>query len=110
FTLRTPVEQAALVAGMGRWLNSLTGPTQVLIRADRTDLTPLIARIHEQAPGLPHPALEAAAVEHAAWLASLAGTRDLLRRHALLILREPTTPRGPPAPPAAAGPDPRRAP
>ena len=89
FALRTPAEQTGLIAGMARWLNSLTGPAQILIRADRIDLTALIRRLEEQAPGLPDPALETAAVEHAAWLADLAGTRDLLRRQVLLVLREP---------------------
>jgi len=38
--LRTPGEQDALVAGYGGWLNSLTGPVQIIIRADRIDLGP----------------------------------------------------------------------
>lgn len=89
FALRTPQEQDALIAGFGRWLNSLTAPVQVLIRAERVDLTEAIAALKEAAPGLPHPALEAAAREHATFLADLAGRRDLLRRQVLLVLREP---------------------
>jgi hypothetical protein len=80
-----------LVAGFGRWLNSLTGPVQILIRADRIDLDPLISQLHHDAPALPHPALEYAALEHAAWLAELGQSRDLLRRQVLLVLREPVT-------------------
>jgi hypothetical protein len=41
------------------------------------------------APTLPHPALEAEARAHAAFLAELAGRRDLLRREVLVVLREP---------------------
>lgn len=89
FGLRTAGERAGLIAGMGRWLNSLTGPVQIVVRADRLDLDPLITRLDHDAPSLPHPALEAAALEHAAWLAELGRTRDLLRRHVLLVLREP---------------------
>ncbi|PKW18781.1 PrgI family protein [Saccharopolyspora spinosa] len=89
FALRTPAEQAGLVAGFGRYLHSLTAPIQVLIRAERLDLTTQIAELRDRAGGLPHPALEAAAVEHAGYLSYLAGHTDLLRRQVLLVLREP---------------------
>lgn len=89
FSLRTPVEQEALVAGFGRYLNSLAEPAQVLIRAEPFDLAPAIAELERRAPGLPHPGLEAAAREHARFLSDLATTRDLLRREVLLVLRQP---------------------
>lgn len=96
FALRTPGEQEALVASFARYLHSLTAPVQILIRAQRLDLSVQIAELREQASGLPHPALEAAAVEHAEFLAHLAQETDLLRRQVLLILREnlTTTPTG----------------
>lgn len=87
--LRTPGEQDALVAGYGGWLNSLTGPVQIIIRADRSDLGPHITELQDRAAELPDPALEAAALAHAEFLADLADGRDLLRRQVLLILREP---------------------
>jgi PrgI family protein len=87
--LRTPAEQDALTAAYGRWLNSLTGPVQILIRAGHADLTAAVAGLEEGAPALPDPALEAAALDHAAFLAELAGGRDLLTRQALLVTREP---------------------
>jgi len=90
--LRTPAEQDALTAAYGRWLNSLTGPVQILIRAGRADLTGAIADLEEGAPALPDPALEAAALDHAAFLTELAGSRDLLSRQVLLITREPRRP------------------
>jgi hypothetical protein len=89
FSLRTPVEQEALVAGFGRYLNSLAEPAQLLIRAEPIDLTPAIAQLERIAPGLPHPGLEEAAREHARFLSELAANRDLLRREVLLILRQP---------------------
>jgi hypothetical protein len=89
--LRTPGEQEALVASFGRYLHSLTAPVQILIRAQRLDLSVQIAELREQAGGLPHPALEAAAREHADYLAQLAQQSELLRRQVLLILREPLT-------------------
>ena len=95
FALRTPNEQEALVASFGRYLHSLTAPVQVLVRTERLDLSAQIAELRERAGGLPHPALEAAAVEHADYLVQLGQQSDLLRRQVLLVLREPL---GVPAP------------
>lgn len=90
FALRTPEEQDALVATFGRWLNSLSGPAQILLRAQRIDLAPTINQLVEGAGALAHPALTAAAHEHAAFLADLSARHDLLRRQVLLIVREPS--------------------
>ncbi|SES36332.1 PrgI family protein [Actinokineospora terrae] len=89
FALRTPNEQEALVASFGRYLHSLTTPVQVLVRTERLDLSAQITELRERAGGLPHPALEAAAVEHADYLVQLGQQSDLLRRQVLLVLREP---------------------
>lgn len=89
FALRTPNEQEALVASFGRYLHSLTAPVQVLVRTERLDLSGQVAELRERAGGLPHPALEAAAVEHADYLSGLGRQSDLLRRQVLLVLREP---------------------
>ena len=89
FALRTPAEQDALVATFGRYLHSLTAPVQMLVRTHRLDLTSQITELRERAAALPHPALEAAALEHADYLAQLSGQSDLLRRQVLLVLREP---------------------
>ncbi|RKS70695.1 PrgI family protein [Actinomadura pelletieri DSM 43383] len=89
FALRTPQEQAALVGVFGRWLNSLSGPAQIVVRAQDVDLAPLISGLRDHAPTLAHPELEQAAIEHADFLADLARRRDLLRRQVLLVLREP---------------------
>ncbi|MFI0818610.1 PrgI family mobile element protein [Streptomyces sp. NPDC021098] len=93
FDLHSGAEQQGLVAAYGRWLNSLTGPTQLLLRCHRTDLTPLVDQLHHCAPALPHPALEQAARAHADYLAHLAGTGDLLTRQIVLVAREATSPR-----------------
>ncbi|MFF4503003.1 PrgI family protein [Streptomyces sp. NPDC001401] len=89
FALRTPTEQDSLVTAFGRYMHSLTAPVQILIRAERLDLSAQIAELHAHAPSLPHPALETAAREHADYLAHLGRTTDLLRRQVLLVLREP---------------------
>jgi hypothetical protein len=90
FALATPGEQEAMTGAFGRWLNSLTGPVQILVRAEAVDLTAAIARLEETAPLLPHQSLEDAALEHAAFLAGLAASRDLLRRQVILVIREPS--------------------
>jgi PrgI family protein len=90
--LRTPAEQDALTAAFGRWLNSLTGPAQILIRAGRANLSGAVAALEDTAPALPDPALEDAALDHAAFLTELAASRDLLTRQVLLITREPRRP------------------
>jgi PrgI family protein len=89
FALRTPAEQGTLVAAYGAWLNSLDAPVQILVRATRLDLAPTVAALREHAPALPHPALEAAARDHAGFLAELAAGRDLLHRHVLLVHHQP---------------------
>lgn len=95
FALRTPSEQESLVASFGRYLHSLTAPVQVLVRTERLDLSGQISELRARAGGLPHPALEAAAVEHADYLVQLGEQTDLLRRQVLLILREPMGAAGP---------------
>jgi hypothetical protein len=89
FALRTPSEQAALVGAFGGWLNALTGPAQILVHAQPINLAPAITLLQERAAGLPHPALEEAALDHARFLGELAATRDLLGRQVLIVLREP---------------------
>lgn len=95
FALRTPGEQQALIAGFGRYLHSISAPVQVLVRAERLDLSGQIADLREAAPGLPHPMLETAALEHATYLEQLRHSTDLLRRQVLLVLREPIRPADP---------------
>ena len=89
FALLTPGEQDGLTAGFARLLNSLTAPVQILVRAEPLDLRPAIAAVRHAAPGLPHPALERAALDHAAFLEDLAATRDLLARQVIVTVREP---------------------
>lgn len=89
FALRTGPEQASLTAAFARFLNAATGPVQILATAQPVDLTEHIARLRHAAGGLPHPALEDAALAHADFLDRLADGRDLLERRILLAVREP---------------------
>ncbi|RQX08761.1 PrgI family protein [Micromonospora inaquosa] len=87
FGLRSPGEQNILVAGFARWLNSLDAPTQILVRAQRVNLTHVADRIEHRAPALPHPALEEAARSHARFLDDLATGRELLHRQVTIAVR-----------------------
>lgn len=89
FALRTPAEQEALTAAFGRYLHSLSAPVQILVRAQRLDLSEQIGQLRDRAASLPHPALETAALDHADYLAQLGQHAELLRRQILLVIREP---------------------
>jgi hypothetical protein len=89
FALRTPAEQEALVTAFARVLHALTGPVQLVGRAERADLARLVRELEGGAGGLPHPALERCARDHARFLGELARRRDVLRRTWLLVFRDP---------------------
>ncbi len=78
--LRTGAEQAALVGSYARWLNSLTGPVQVVVSAQRVDLTSHALRVADAAQSLPHPALADAALDYCDFLLDVAARRDPLWR------------------------------
>jgi hypothetical protein len=92
--LRTPGEQAALVDTFGRWLNSLSTPTQVVVSAQPVDLAHHATTLDATARHLPHPALAAACADHARFLADLAERRDPLRRQVLVVIRAAAGGRG----------------
>jgi hypothetical protein len=83
--LRTGDEQAALLAGYGRWLNGLTGPVQVVVSAQRADLTGHALRIAAAADALIHPALADAAADYAQFLLEIAARRDPLTRTVTVV-------------------------
>ncbi|MEJ3741815.1 PrgI family protein [Actinomycetes bacterium KLBMP 9797] len=78
--LRTPGEQAALIAGYARWLNSLTGPVQIVVSAQRVDLTSHAQRVADAAQTLPNDALADAAIDYANFLCDISEQRDPLWR------------------------------
>lgn len=92
FGLRTEDEQRGLVATVAGWLNSLNAPVQIVVRAERVDVDGLVREVERHATGLRHPALEAAAREHARFLAALAADRNVLRREVLVVFRDPARP------------------
>jgi hypothetical protein len=83
--LRTADEQAALVDTFGRWLNSLSTPTQIVVSAQPVDLHSHARTLAGAADRMPHPALADAAADHARFLDDLATRRDPLRRQVLIV-------------------------
>ena len=78
--LRSGDEQLALVDAYGRWLNSLTGPVQLVISAQRVDLSSHAQRVADTAAGIANPQLADAAYDYAEFLDNLAEHRDPLWR------------------------------
>ncbi|MFD6754919.1 PrgI family protein [Micromonospora gifhornensis] len=93
--LRTPDEQAALIDGWGRWLNSLSAPVQIVVSAQPVDLASHSRALAAAADTQPHPRLRAACADHAAFLADLAERRDPLRRQVLITTATGAGERGP---------------
>ncbi|MFF0880447.1 PrgI family protein [Micromonospora aurantiaca (nom. illeg.)] len=92
--LRTADEQAALVDTFGRWLNSLSTPTQIVVSAQPVDLRSAARTLAQAADEMPHPALADAAADHARFLDDLAERRDPLRRQVLIVTRTTSGERG----------------
>ncbi len=92
--LRTTDEQQALIDTYGRWLNSLNTPTQIVVSAQPVDLASHARTLAARARHQPHPALEAACADHAAFLQDLAQRRDPLRRQVLIVTRTSTAEAG----------------
>jgi hypothetical protein len=92
--LRTPDEQAALIDTFGRWLNSLSSPTQIVVSAQPVDLASHARALAAAARIQPHAALEAACAGHAEFLDDLAHRRDPLRRQVLIVTRTAAGERG----------------
>ncbi|MEV0003471.1 PrgI family protein [Micromonospora sp. NPDC050980] len=92
--LRTADEQAALVDTFGRWLNSLSTPTQIVVSAQPVDLHSAARTLSQTVDALGHPALAEAAADHARFLDDLATRRDPLRRQVLIVTRNSAGERG----------------
>ena len=98
WALRSEEEQSALGDAYGRWLNSLVEPTLITVRAQRVDLTEQAHVIEQQAPALPHGALQRCAHTYSRFLCELADQGEGLRRRQILLVlstrsREPATAR-----------------
>jgi hypothetical protein len=85
--LRTADEQAALIDTFGRWLNSLSAPTQIVVSAQPVDLASHARALAARADRQPHPALADACAGHAEFLDNIARRHDPLRRQILVVTR-----------------------
>ncbi|MFF0458507.1 PrgI family mobile element protein [Nocardia africana] len=90
--LRTPAEQAGLVAALGNYLQSLSGHgVQILLRSVRQDVTGRISDLRLAAREM-SPELADYARDHAQHLAELADDDSAAQRQVLLVWREPFDP------------------
>ena len=89
--LRTPAEQAGLVAALANYLHSLSGSVQILLRSVRQDVTGHISDLHAATADM-SPELAEAARDHARHLAELADDDTSGQRQVLLVWREPVDP------------------
>jgi hypothetical protein len=87
FGLRTADEQDVLLGGFARWLNSLSGPTQITSTNAPAHVSGFVAALRDLATDLPHPLLGQAAREHSEFLDGLAATRVLLTRTIHVAMR-----------------------
>lgn len=85
FALQGEVEQEATIAGFAAFLNGLSFPVQILVRALPVDVEGYLGRLERRALQLPA-GLADLARDHAAFLGRLARTRTLLERHFYLVV------------------------
>src|SRR5439155_21261988 len=71
FDLRSLDEQYALIEAAGRWLNSLSVPTQIVVSTRRVDMHAHADLVEQRLDYLPHPALADAAAGYAEFLRQL---------------------------------------
>ena len=89
--VRTPAEQAGLVAALANYLQSLSGSVQILLRSVRQDVTGHISDLHAATADM-SPELAEAARDHARHLAELADDDTTGQRQIVLVWREPVDP------------------
>jgi hypothetical protein len=87
FDLRSLDEQAALIEAAGRWLNSLSAPTQIVVSTRRVDMDAHADVVEQRLDWLPHPALAEAAAGYAEFLRQLGDERDPLDRRIVVAHR-----------------------
>jgi len=88
--LRSETEQAGLVDGFARLVQSVPGPVQVSVTSRPVDAGRRVRRLHHAATTLPDPKLQAAAAEHADWVSRLTTDAGVRSRHVALTVTGPT--------------------
>jgi hypothetical protein len=84
--LADAARQESLLAGFAMFLNALTYPVQILVRASPLDVSHYVTRLEEQAQRLVDGPLAALARDHAAFVQGLARQRALLERHCYVVV------------------------
>jgi hypothetical protein len=93
--LADEARQESLLASFAMFLNALTYPVQILLRASPLDVSHYAARLEEHAQRVLDGPLAALARDHAAFVQGLARQRTLLERHCYVVVpAESTTRRG----------------
>jgi hypothetical protein len=82
-----------LLAGFGAFLNGLSHPLQVLVRATPVDLTRYVSTLEERGRELLETQLAGLAHDHAEFVQSLARRRTLLERRFYVVVPAESTPR-----------------
>src|SRR5919199_5614936 len=86
--------QEVIVAGLGAFLNALSFPVQLLVRAQPVDLRRYLERQEDRArSGELSQALADLARDHAAFVRGLARQRTLLERHFYIVVPAQARPR-----------------
>jgi hypothetical protein len=86
FALKSEEEQAALVEGFGRFLNSISEPLAIYVRSEPVDLADRAQTLEDTAAAIAQPQLADAARAHAHFLRELPSGGELRRRELLLLI------------------------
>jgi hypothetical protein len=86
FHLASGREQDSMITAFAAVLDSLSDPVQIIVQGRAFDLAPLTRRLRADAPRLPHPGLEEAALDHADFLDELQDHRELTQRRVLVVV------------------------
>jgi hypothetical protein len=86
FGLMSETEQRVILANFATFLNSLSFPVQTLVRVLPVDIDGYLSRIEQRARHELPERLAALALEHTAFVRSLARSRNLLERHFYIVV------------------------
>jgi len=86
FALKSDEEQAALVEGFGRFLNSISEPLAIYLLSEPVDLEDRAAALEQTTAAIAQPQLADAARAHASFLRELPAGGELRRRELLLVI------------------------
>jgi len=87
------VRLEGLLAGYAAFLNGLSYPVQILVRATPVDLSRYLAALEERGRQVPDGKLAEMAYDHAAFIQSLARQRTLLERRFYVVVPAESAPR-----------------